>query len=144
MTTLKTLLEQSFLPFVEKPLRYVGSELNVVRKDLATVALHGVLCFPDLYDIGMSHLGLQILYNIVNKEPSWALSRCFHPWGDAEALLRQLNLPLYSLEYFSPIGEADWIGFSVQYELHYTNMINMLDLAGVSVWQRDRRECDPS
>ena len=143
MTDLKQILEQDVLPYVEKPLRYIGSELNIIRKDLSRVALHGVFCFPDLYDIGMSHLGLQILYHIVNKEPSWALSRCFHPWTDAETRLRELRIPLYSLEYCSPIREADWIGFSVQYELHCTNLLNMLDLAGIPVYQRERGPHDP-
>lgn len=140
---IQDLLDRKVLPFVEKPLRYVGSELNIVRKDLSKITLHGVLCFPDLYDIGMSHLGLQILYHIVNREPSWALSRAFHPWGDAEALLRELHIPLYSLEYSTPLRDADWVGFSVQYELHYTNLINMLDLAGIPQFQRDRGEDDP-
>ena len=140
---IQDLLDRNVLPFVEKPLRYVGSELNSVRKDLSGIALHGVFCFPDLYDIGMSHLGLQILYHIVNREPSWALSRAFHPWADAEALLRELKIPLYSLEYYSPVKDADWVGFSVQYELHYTNIVNMLDLAGIPVFQRDREETHP-
>jgi radical SAM superfamily enzyme YgiQ (UPF0313 family) len=143
MGDLKTILERDVLPFVEKPLRYTGNELNAVRKDLAGVTLHGVFCFPDLYDIGMSHLGLQILYHIVNKQPSWALSRCFHPWADMEARMRELRIPLYSLEYFSPIRSADWIGFSVQYELHATNILNMLDLAGIPVYSRDRGPNDP-
>jgi radical SAM family uncharacterized protein/radical SAM-linked protein len=143
MTELKNILERDVLPFVEKPLRYVGNELNIIRKDLSRVALHGVLCFPDLYDIGMSHLGLQILYHIVNKEPSWALSRCFHPWTDMEAKMKELHIPLYSLEYVTPIRDADWIGFSVQYELHYTNLLNMLDLAGIPLVQRERRPHDP-
>jgi radical SAM family uncharacterized protein/radical SAM-linked protein len=143
MTDIKSILERDVLPFVEKPLRYVGSELNVVRKELAGVTLHGVFCFPDLYDIGMSHLGLQILYHIVNKEPSWALSRSFHPWADMEARMRELHLPLYSLEYLSPVRDADWIGFSVQYELHATNILNMLDLAGIPLYQRERTAGDP-
>ncbi len=143
MTLLKTILDRDFLPFVEKPLRYVGAELNVIVKDLSTVNLRGVLCFPDLYDIGMSHLGLQILYHIVNRNPSWAASRCFHPWTDAEERMRALGIPLYCLEYLAPLREADWLGFSIQYELHCTNMLNMLDLAGLKVYSRDRGEGDP-
>jgi radical SAM family uncharacterized protein/radical SAM-linked protein len=143
MENLRTQIEREFLPFVEKPLRYTATELNVVRKDLSTVRLHGVLCFPDLYDIGMSHMGLQILYHIINKEPGWALSRAFHPWEDAEALMRKNGIPLFSLEYATPVRDADWIGFSAQYELHYTNLVNMLDLAGVPVLQADRGNDDP-
>jgi radical SAM family uncharacterized protein/radical SAM-linked protein len=124
-------------------MRYNGGELNCCIKDLGSVSVHGVLCFPDLYDIGMSHTGLQILYHIINREPRWALSRCFHPWGDAEAIMRRQRIPLYSLEYFNPLSEADWIGFTVQYELQYTNLVNMLDLAGISPLSSDRTEHDP-
>lgn len=124
-------------------MRYAGGELNIVKKDLAHVALHGVLCFPDLYDIGMSHAGLQILYHTINSNPQWALSRCFHPWADAEALMRSHQIPLYTLEYTSPVCEADWIGFSVQYELQFTNIVNMLDMAGLSPWREKRGEGDP-
>jgi hypothetical protein len=109
MISLQAIVERKLLPFVEKPLRYAGGELNAVKKDLLAVKLHGVLCFPDLYDLGMSHLGIQILYYIINKNPDWALSRCFCPWVDAEKLMRELAIPLYSLEYFSPLAEADWI-----------------------------------
>jgi radical SAM family uncharacterized protein/radical SAM-linked protein len=143
MSDLRAVLERDVLPFVEKPLRYTGNELNIVRKDLSRVALHGVFCFPDLYDIGMSHLGLQIIYSIVNKEPSWALSRCFHPWTDMEAKMRELRIPLYSLEYLKPLREADWIGFTVQYELHATNILNMLDLAGIPLLSQKRGRADP-
>jgi radical SAM family uncharacterized protein/radical SAM-linked protein len=143
MNQLRTRVEGDLLPYVEKPLRYTGGELNIVIKDPSSLTLHGVLCFPDLYDLGMSHLGLQILYHLVNKQAGWALSRCFHPWADAEKLMRELSLPLYSLEYFTPLRDADWIGFSVQYELQYTNILNMLDLGGVPVCGRDRAETDP-
>ena len=139
-SALKSLLERKFFPYVSKPMRYTGAELNMIRKDPASVLLHGVLCFPDLYDIGMSHFGIQILYNIINSMPQWALSRCFHPWGDAEKLMRELGIPLYTLEYTSAVKEADWIGFSVQYELQFTNVLNMLDLAGLPIYSRERVE----
>ncbi len=143
MEKLSDIIERKFLPFVEKPLRYTGAELNMIRKTPDAVDLHGVLCFPDLYDIGMSHFGLQILYHIVNKRERWALSRCFNPWNDAEKLMRDLNIPLYTLEYCSPVKEADWIGFSVQYELQFTNLVNMLDLAGIHVFSKEREEHEP-
>ena len=143
MNDLKKRIQAEFLPFVEKPMRYSGAEINIVIKEPSSVRLHGVLCFPDLYDIGMSHLGLQILYHIVNREPAWALSRCFHPWTDAEKLMRRLGLPLWSLEYFTPAGKADWLGFSVQYELHATNVLNMIDLAGLPLRSADRSEGSP-
>jgi len=141
--TLRSAVETLLLPEVEKPMRYTGGELNSICKELSGVELHGVLCFPDLYDIGMSHTGLQILYHIVNRQSSWALSRCFHPWGDAEALMRRHGIPLYTLEYFTPVREADWVGFSVQYELQYTNIVNMLDLAAIPPLRNDRTDADP-
>jgi len=124
-------------------MRYSGGELNSVCKDLSSVAVHGVLCFPDLYDLGMSHTGLQILYHIINSCDRWALSRCFHPWGDAEAILRSNDIPLYSLEYFTPLSTADWVGFSVQYELQYTNIINMLELGGIPPHSEERTDTLP-
>jgi radical SAM family uncharacterized protein/radical SAM-linked protein len=142
-TELKVKIESKLLPFAEKPIRYTGGELNCIRKDLSKVALHGVFCFPDLYDIGMSHFGIQILYNIVNKNETWALSRAFMPWTDAEHIMRQEQIPLFTLEYMTSIREADWIGYTVQYELQYTNIVNMLDLGGIPIYQKDRSESDP-
>ncbi len=136
--TLKDLVETSLLPAADKPMRYAGNELHIVRKTLHDVAVHGAFCFPDLYDIGMSHYGLQVLYHSVNSHDRWALSRAFHPWPDAEAIMRESRIPLYTLEYFTPVASADWIGFTLQYELQYTNMINMLDLAGLPVRSADR------
>lgn len=143
MKEIQSVLRSKVLPFVENPMRYTGAEFNCIKKNLSELTVHGVLCFPDLYDIGMSHFGLQILYNLVNKNPRWALSRCFHPWIDAEQLLKKLKIPLYSLEYFAPIKDADWIGFSVQYELQYTNILNMLDLAGIELRSEQRSGEDP-
>ena len=90
MPDLRFTLEKELFPFVEKPMRYIGNELHCVKKDLNTVSLQGVLCFPDVYDIGMSHYGSQILYFIVNKQPHWSLARCYHPWMDAERLPDEL------------------------------------------------------
>ena len=131
MKTLKNRIEADFLPFVEKPVQYIGNELNIIKKNLDDVSLSGVLCFPENYEIGMSHFGLQILYHRVNAHASWALSRCFHPMADAQKILRANKIPLYSLEYLLPLSEADWIGFTIQYELQYTNILNMLDLSGI-------------
>lgn len=119
-------------------MRYLGNEINIQRKDLAQVELHGAICFPDVYDIGMSHHGLQILYHLVNRKQSWALSRSFHPWIDAERIMRERDIPLYGLEYLTPLADLDWIGFSVQYELQYANVLNMLDLGGIPIWARER------
>jgi len=136
-------IEKEFLPNVSKPLRCTGSELNVIRKNLDEITVHGCCCFPDLYDIGMSHHGLQILYHIVNSNPKWALSRSFAPWSDAERIMRDVNLPLFTLEYRTPVKDADWIGFSVQYELQYSNLVNMLDLAGLPVLSSKRDDKAP-
>jgi len=141
--SIRQLLERELFPYVEKPVRYIGNELNCIKKELRQVALHGVLCFPELYDIGMSHFGSQILYHIVNRHEPWALSRCYHPWLDAERILREKKIPLYSLEYFTPLSSADWLGFSVQYELQYTNLVNMLDLAGIARNGNERTDNDP-
>jgi radical SAM family uncharacterized protein/radical SAM-linked protein len=142
-TNLISDIQKNFLPHVEKPLRYTGGELNAVRKDLNAITVHGCCCFPDLYEIGMSNQGMQILYHVVNSSEKWALSRCFNLWTDAEKVMRDAKIPLFTLEYFSPVKEADWIGFSVQYELQYANLVNMIDLAGLSVLSVDRGERDP-
>jgi|WetSurMetagenome_2_1015567.scaffolds.fasta_scaffold00017_76 radical SAM family uncharacterized protein/radical SAM-linked protein len=140
---IKLLLERDFFPFVQKPMQYAGGEANSVRKDPAEISLHGVLCFPETYEIGMSHYGGQILYHIVNKRHSWALSRCYHPWIDAERIMRAKGIPLFALEYHAPVKEADWLGFSVNYELQYSNLVNMLDLAGLPLFARDRPQTFP-
>ncbi|MCX7727127.1 MAG: hypothetical protein N2053_09810, partial [Chitinispirillaceae bacterium] len=96
--SLKEKVERFLLPYVKNPLRYIGKELNIIKKELSQITVHGVLCFPEIYEIGMSHTGLQILYNIVNSKKEWVLSRCFHPWIDAEEIMRRENIPLYTLE----------------------------------------------
>lgn len=140
---LKNKIETKLLPFVEKPGRYSGGELNSVIKDLTATSLNGVLCFPELYDIGMSHFGSQILYHIVNRNPKWSLARAYTPWFDAEKIMRDEHIPLYSLEYHTPVKDNDWIGFSMQYELQFSNLLNVLDLAGVEIKAKDRTDLDP-
>jgi len=135
------ILETKLFPFVQKPGRYTGGEQNTVAKNGAK--LNGVLCFPELYDIGMSHYGSQILYHIVNSNENWALERAYMPWEDSEEIMRKNDIPLYSLESFSPVRTADFVGFSLQYELQYTNVLAMLDLARISIWAKDRREDEP-
>ena len=131
------------LPTVEKPGRYIGLERNVTRKDLTKASVTLALAFPDTYEIGMSHTGLKILYEIVNRREDFACERVYAPWVDLEAKMRGLALPLFSTESFAPVADFDVLGFSLQAELNYSNILNMLDLAGVPVWQRDRRESDP-
>ncbi len=140
---LSTRIQTQLLPFVERPLRYSGNELNIVKKDLRKVSLRGVLCFPDLYDVGMSHFGLQILYHLINKEQDLALSRCFHPWSDAETIMREKQIPLFDLEYGLPLETADWVGFSLQYELQFANVLNMLRMGNIELRTEKRTSNDP-
>src|SRR5262252_3579482 len=131
------------LPTVEKPGRYVGLERNLTRKDLSSCAVTLALAFPDTYEIGMSHTGLKILYELVNRRPEYACERVYAPWVDLERKMRENGIPLFSTESFAPAADFDVLGFSLQAELNYSNIVNMLDLAGLPVWQRDRREGDP-
>src|SRR5512143_3127623 len=140
--TLRPLLDP-LLPSVEQPGRYVGLERNVVRKDLTRASVTLALAFPDTYEIGMSHTGLKILYEIVNRREDLACERVYAPWVDLEAKMRAEGIPLFSTESFAPAADFDVLGFSLQAELNYSNILNMLDLAGLPVWQRERRESDP-
>ncbi len=125
----------------DKPSRYIGSEVNSVYKENAEINF--LLAFPDTYEVGMSHLGLKILYEILNEIPYVAAQRCFAPWPDREKQLRQAALPLTSLETQKPLVAFDIVGFSLQYELSYTNVLNMLELGGVPLRSSNRREKDP-
>ncbi len=137
------LLDEAYLPLVTKPSRYTGSFLHAARKDPSSARVRLLLCFPDLYEIGMSYLGLKILYHIINGRPDGVAELCFTPWGDMERLMRSEGIPLYSLESRTPAREFDLIGFSLQYELSYTNVLTMIDLAQMPLRTRDRREDDP-
>ena len=128
----------SILPLVEKPARYVGGEWNAVHKDPEDIDARIALCFPDTYEIGMSHLGLKILYSLLNKHERWAAERVYAPWPDMEAQLRQRNIPLLSLESYTPLCDFDVVGFSLQYEMTYTNVLTMLDLGGIPIHTRER------
>jgi radical SAM family uncharacterized protein len=126
------------LPRVITPAQYIGGELNAVIKNHRDVRGKLCLAFPDTYGLGMSHHGFQVLYTIMNNDPQWACERAFTPWLDFEAELRTHGLPLYSLETFTPLREFDLIGFSLQYEVSYTNILTMLDLGGVPMWSSER------
>ncbi len=134
---------QEILALIEKPSRYLGSEINTVRKDPQGVKLRIALAFPDLYEIGTSHFGLQILYHLLNRRPDILAERVFAPAVDLEARLRASATPLFSLESHSALGGFDIIGFSLLYELNYTNVLNMLDLSGVPLLAADRRGRHP-
>jgi radical SAM family uncharacterized protein/radical SAM-linked protein len=132
-----------FLHRVAKPARYTGGETNQIVKDPAQVRVRMALGFPDAYDIGMSHLGTKILYSLLNKHPDIAAERVFCPWVDMEGELRERNLPLLSLETASPLTDFDVVGFSLQYELTFTNVLTMLDLASIPFRSADRDERHP-
>jgi len=134
---------EDILPFVEKPSRYLGSEVNVIKKDPAKVKLRFALAFPDLYEIGTSHFGMQILYQILNAEPEIAAERVFAPGADMETLLRRAGLPLFSLESRAPLKTFDIIGFSLLYELNYTNVLTILDLAQIPFLAAERDRSHP-
>jgi radical SAM family uncharacterized protein len=131
------------LPRVKTPAQYTGGELNSVPKDHRTVRGKLCLCFPDAYTLGMSHHGLQVLYTIMNNDPQWACERAFAPWLDFERELRREKLPLYGLETFTPLREFDLVGFSLQYEVCYTNALTMIDLGGIPHFAKDRQVSDP-
>jgi hypothetical protein len=139
--TLKTI--QDILPFVEQPSRYLGTEVNCIVKDPNQTKLSVALAFPDLYDIGTSHFGLQILYHILNGHREIAAERVFAPGIDMEARLRSSNTPLMSLESHKPLNSFDIIGFSLLYELNFTNMLTMLDLSNIPFFCSQRDNSHP-
>ncbi|ENK1242959.1 TIGR03960 family B12-binding radical SAM protein [Clostridium botulinum] len=128
---------------VEKPARYIGGELNSYNKNLKDIDIRFAFCFPDVYEVGMSHLGMKILYYIANERKDTFCERVFAPWPDMEKIMREENIPLYALESKDPIKDFDFIGFTLQYEMSYTNILNMLDLAGVTIRASERGEEEP-
>src|SRR6266849_9789858 len=129
---------QRLLPQVQMPAQYIGGEIGSVVKDHRQVRGKLCLSFADAYTLGMSHHGLQVLYTIMNNDPQWVCERAFTPWIDFEAELRKHRLPLYSLETFTPLREFDIVGFSLQYEVCYTNVLTMLDLGRIPLHAKDR------
>ncbi|UCF42429.1 MAG: TIGR03960 family B12-binding radical SAM protein [Planctomycetota bacterium] len=143
ITILTDRVEKEFLPFVRKPSRYIGGEINQIKKNLSKCDLTVALCFPDVYEVAMSYQGLAILYHIINKMQDAAAERVFAPWIDAEKVLRDKQIPLFSLESKTPLKDFDIVGFSLTNELCYTNVLNMLDLGGVDIRSEARGENDP-
>ena len=142
MEEIKNKLEQLLLK-TQKPARYIGGEHGSVVKDKSKVDVRFAFCFPDIYDVGMSHLGMKILYGLKNAVPNYWCERVFMPEKDFEALMRENGIPLYALESLDPIKDFDFIGFTLQYELSFTNVLEMLDLAGLPVYARDRKGLTP-
>ena len=136
-------IPESILKSVEKPGRYIGGEWGEVVKDPAKVDIRFAFCFPDTYEIGMSNLGIRILYSILNdREDTWC-ERAYVPWADMEEKMREHSLPVCTLESGTPLSEFDFVGFSLQYELCYTNMLNMLSMSGIPLESKDRKNDDP-
>lgn len=135
--TVKEKIEKHLLS-VQKPSRYIGGEVGSIIKDKSKIDVRFAFCFPDTYDIGMSHLGMKILYSLTNERENYWCERCFAPSEDFEAIMRENDIPLYALESLDPIKDFDFIGFTMQYELSYTNVLNMLDLAGIPIFASER------
>ena len=133
----------SLLDRVQKPARYMGGEMNCVLKDPDSVAIRYAFAFPDVYEVGMSHLGSRILYDIINKREDALCERVFMPWVDMADLMRSEDVPLFSLETRTPVGDFDMLGITLQYEMSYTKMLTMLDLAGIPLRSADRGAKDP-
>lgn len=134
---------ERILPRVQKPARYVGGEYNAILKDKAAVDTRIAFCFPDTYEIGMSNLGMRILYGVMNNIPGVWCERVFAPWGDMEAELRQAEMPLFALESGDPITDYDIVAFSVGYEMAFPAILNMLDLAHIPLHAADRTGLTP-
>lgn len=134
---LKEQIEQHLLE-VQRPSRYSGGEVGQIVKDKSRVDVRFAFCFPDIYDVGMSHLGMKILYSLINERENYWCERVFAPWPDMEAVMQREGIPLYALESMDPVGEFDFIGFTLQYEMSYTTILHMLDMAGVPVRQCER------
>ena len=135
-----TELLQRILPGVQKPARYTGGEYNEIRKDLADVRVRVAFCFPDTYEIGMSNVGMRILYGVMNEMEGVWCERVFAPWGDMEEAMRANNLPLWALESQDAIKDFDMIAFTIGYEMAYSNVLNMLNLAGIPLYAKDRHD----
>lgn len=139
----KLALSDEILLTIEKPARYIGNEVNMVVKDLSKIDIRFCMCFPDVYEIGMSHLGIQILYDMFNKRDDTYCERVYSPWVDLDNVLRDIKIPLFSLESQEPIKNFDFLGITLQYEMCYTNILQILDLSGIPIYSKDRTSEDP-
>jgi len=143
VTILAERVEREFLPFVRKPSRYIGGEINQIKKEAAQCSLTVALCFPDVYEVAMSYTGLMIIYDVINKMEGVAAERVFAPWIDAEQILREKKIALFSQESKASLKSFDIVGFSLTNELCYSNVLNMLDLGGLNVRSSKRSENEP-
>ena len=136
-------LENEILPFVSKPARYAGGELNSIVKPHDESRLKVALCFPEMYEIGMSYLGMRILYHLINKRDDALAERAFLVWPDMEEKMRERNIPLFSIESATPLKEFDLLGFHLTYEMTYASSVAMMELAGIKPFSKDRTDDDP-
>ena len=136
-------LSDDILMEVEKPARYIGNEINMVKKDASEIDIRFCMCFPDVYEIGMSHLGIQILYDMFNQWEDTYCERVYSPWPDMDKLMRERNIPLFALESQDPVRDFDFLGITIQYEMCYTNLLQVIDLAGIPLYASERTWEDP-
>ena len=139
----KLALNDEILLSIQQPARYIGGEVNMVSKDPSKVDVRFAMCFPDVYEIGMSHLGMQILYDMFNRRDDIYCERVFSPWTDLDKIMRDQKIPLFALESQDPIKEFDFLGITIQYEMCYTNILQILDLGQIPLHACDRGEKDP-
>ena len=139
----KLALNDEILMKIEKPARYIGGEVNSVMKNKEKVDIRFVMCFPDVYEIGMSHLGIQILYDMFNRREDVWCERVYSPWTDLDKVMREENIPLFALESQDPVKEFDFLGITIQFEMCYTNILQILDLSGIPIYAADRTEESP-
>ncbi len=139
----KVTIPDYILNKVDKPARYIGGELNSYNKNTEEIEVHFAFCFPDVYEVAMSHLGMHILYHFLNRRDDVFCERVFSPWVDMEKQMRQNNIPLFGLESKTPLKEFDFVGFTLQYEMSYTNILNMLNLGNIPILSKDRTNEDP-
>lgn len=139
----KLALSDDILLKTEKPARYIGNEINMVRKNPDEIDVRFAMCFPDVYEIGMSHLGIQILYDMFNRRPDVYCERVYSPWVDLDAVMREKDIPLFAIESQDPIKDFDFVGITIQYEMCYTNILQILDLGKIPLLASERGEDDP-
>lgn len=139
----KLALPDEVLLSVDKPARYIGNEINMVVKNPADVAIRFAMCFPDVYEIGMSHIGMQILYDMFNRREDVYCERVFSPWVDLDKIMREKHIPMFALESQDPLKDFDFLGITLQYEMCYTNILQILDLSGIALYAGEREETDP-
>lgn len=139
----KLALNDEILMSIDKPARYIGNELNSVMKDTSQISIRFAMCFPDVYEIGMSHLGIQILYDMFNRREDTWCERVYSPWPDLHSILKEKDIPLFALESQDPIKDFDFLGITIQYEMCYTNILQVLDLAQIPLLSKDRDDNCP-